>query len=139
MTVNTRKAENTDPWWAGIITAAELFAAQSTLCVDEPGGESTAGTPAELFQWARQHGARARRTDTPGGTGVHVRFQDGSSAVILHREHGNVIIMGNRETNAGGMQPPLDDEDMWGRIGPGSPEGRAWLEELRKLAGETRT
>ena len=117
----------------GPLAKARLFAAQSVLCVDEPGGEFTSGTPEELFEWAVQEGGEIAWSPAQDGRDAAIRFPDGSTAFILARPDGRVIVGDNGTGN------PAEHEDEWGIIGPDTPEGRRYLAELDRICRAGRT
>ena len=127
------------------ITIAEMFAAQSVLCVDEPDGEYTSGTPLELMQWAQSKMNRSRMLPlVPGKLKVTdvIEFDDDSNALVQW-DGVNRIRVADAAALPGPIDAEHDPEDpAWGIIShdpladifvPSDDPGRAYIRSLKQL------
>lgn len=108
-----------------LVTLAEVFAAQSTLTVDEPEGEYTIGSPASLFDHFKTLQLEVRAQERQNGTrDIAIRYNDNSKAVISIPSDGPIRIAHNYDISPDGPtrpQPQYDDD--WGLIGNETQEG----------------
>ena len=100
-----------------LVTLAELFAAQSTLTVDEPEGEYTIGSPANLFDHFKSLQLEVNAQERTKGTrDIAIHYNDNSKAVIS--SDGPIRIAHNYDISPYGptrSQPQYDHD--WGLIG----------------------
>ena len=108
-----------------LVTLAELFATQSTLTVDEPEGEYTIGSPANLFDHFKPLQLEVNAQEQRNGTrDVAIRYRDNSKAVISIPNNGSIRIAHNYDIGPDGPtrpQPHYDDD--WGLIGNETKQG----------------
>ena len=108
-----------------LITLAELFATQSTLTVDEPEGEYTIGSPANLFDHFKPLQLEVNAKEQQNGTrDIAIRYKDSSEAVISIPSNGPIRIADNYDTSPYGPTRPQPQYDHdWGLIGNETPQG----------------
>ena len=127
------------------ITIAEIFAAQSVLCVDEPDGDYTSGTPLELMQWAQSKMNRSWMLPlVPGKPKVTdvIEFDDDSNALVQWDNMCRVRVA-DAAALPGAIDSEHDPEDpAWGIIShdpledifaPSDDPGRAYIKYLKQL------
>ena len=122
------------------IPQSELFVSQSVLSVDEPGARSTAGTPEEVFSWAREVTRATSKLEPETGEEYMygIRFKDQTAAVLRFLEDGSVRVtqVPGRRLLSEIIQPPEPEEEHdWVIIGPDNPEGRTYIAEARRFLG----
>ena len=108
-----------------MITLAELFAAQSTLTVDEPEGEYTIGSPANLFNHFKTLQLEVNAQERQNGTrDISIRYADNSKAVISIAGNGSIRVAHNYDIGPDGPTRPQPqyDED-WGLIDKETQQG----------------
>ena len=108
-----------------LITLAELFATQSTLTVDEPEGEYTIGSPANLFDHFKPLQLEVNAKEQPNGTrDIAIRYKDNSEAVISIPSDGPIRIADNYDISPDEPTRPQPQYDHdWGLIGKETPQG----------------
>ena len=75
---------NTSPF-----NTAQLFVAQTQLCLDDPDGEYTAGTPQEVIAWVAEYIVAATDVDPCADTPGHMSLAltDGSAIIVVPVEN----------------------------------------------------
>ena len=116
------------------ITDAQIFAAQSELCVDDPLGEFTSVTPDILFEWAADKIENIQRAKILGGNrAISIAYTDKSSAVIVECDDGSLMVSDGQTIMDGILHPGVEHEEDWGLITVETPEGQRYMEHFNKL------